>query len=65
MDALAHVVRVFRDDAVPHIKVSIDPKRDIDSMELDLILADLSTPAQTPGNSQSPDDMPALWEGMD
>ena len=41
MDALAHVVRVFRDDSVPHLKGSIDPKRDIESLELDLILADL------------------------
>ena len=41
MDALAHVVRVFRDDSVAHAKGSIDPKRDIESVELDLILADL------------------------
>ena len=41
MDALAHVVRVFRDDSVAHIKGSIDPPRDIASVELDLILADL------------------------
>src|SRR5205085_1924874 len=41
MDALAHVVRLFRDDSIPHVKVSIDPRRDIESVELDLILADL------------------------
>src|SRR3990172_5238590 len=41
MDALAHVVRVFRDDSVPHVKGSLDHQRDIASVELDLILADL------------------------
>jgi ribosome-binding ATPase len=41
MDALLHVVRVFRDDSVAHVKGSIDPKRDIADVELDLILADL------------------------
>lgn len=41
MDALLHVVRVFRDDSVAHIKGSIDPKRDIADVEFDLMLADL------------------------
>ena len=41
MDALAHVVRIFPDESVPHIKGNIDPQRDISSVELDLILADL------------------------
>ena len=41
MDAFAHVVRVFQDDSVPHIKTSIDPKRDIESVEIDMIIADL------------------------
>lgn len=41
MDALAHVVRLFPDESVPHLKGSIDPQRDISSVELDLILADL------------------------
>ena len=41
MDALAHVVRIFPDESVPHIQGNIDPQRDISSVELDLILADL------------------------
>jgi GTP-binding protein YchF len=41
MDAFAHVVRVFQDDSVAHIKSSIDPKRDIESVEIDMIIADL------------------------
>ena len=41
MDALAHVVRLFRNDAVPHIKGTIDSLRDISDVEFDLMVADL------------------------
>jgi GTP-binding protein YchF len=40
-DALVHVVRAFRDAAVPHPSGSIDPARDAQAMEEELILADL------------------------
>jgi len=40
-DALVHVVRAFRDEAVPHPAGSIDPGRDAQAMEDELILADL------------------------
>src|SRR6185436_1541009 len=40
-DALVHVVRAFRDEAVPHVKETIDPARDAQAMEDELILADL------------------------
>ena len=40
--ALLHVVRAFRDDAVPHPAESIDPGRDVRAMEDELILADLA-----------------------
>jgi hypothetical protein len=40
-DALLHVVRAFRDAAVPHPKSSIDPARDARTVEEELILADL------------------------
>jgi len=40
-DALLHVVRMFRDPAVPHPSGSIDPARDVRAMEDELILADL------------------------
>jgi ribosome-binding ATPase YchF (GTP1/OBG family) len=40
-DALVHVVRAFRDEAVPHAKETIDPARDAQAMEDELILADL------------------------
>jgi len=41
-DALVHVVRAFRDEAVPHPAGSIDPARDAQAMEDELILADLA-----------------------
>lgn len=41
-DALLHVVRVFENDAVPHPLLSIDPSRDIEQLELEFTLADLS-----------------------
>src|SRR5690606_9907180 len=40
-DALVHVVRAFRDPAVPHAAGSVDPARDAQAMEDELILADL------------------------
>jgi GTP-binding protein YchF len=40
-DALVHVVRAFRDESVPHPSGSIDPGRDAQAMEDELILADL------------------------
>jgi GTP-binding protein YchF len=40
-DALLHVVRMFRDPSVPHASGSVDPARDVRSMEDEVILADL------------------------
>jgi GTP-binding protein YchF len=41
-DALLHVVRMFRDPAVPHAAGSVDAARDVRTMEDEVILADLS-----------------------
>ncbi|HEU4400464.1 MAG TPA: redox-regulated ATPase YchF [Candidatus Polarisedimenticolia bacterium] len=41
VDAIAHVVRLFRDPEIVHSEGSIDPERDIATMEIELILADL------------------------
>jgi ribosome-binding ATPase len=40
-DALVHVVRAFSDPSVPHPSGSVDPARDAQAMEDELILADL------------------------
>jgi GTP-binding protein YchF len=41
VDAFAHVVRLFADESVPHEKGSVDPMRDVDDLETELILSDL------------------------
>jgi GTP-binding protein YchF len=43
IDAMVHVVRAFESDVVPHPDGSVDPLRDSKMLELELILADLST----------------------
>ncbi len=40
-DALAHVLRLFPSDTVPHEKGSVDPIRDLEDVETELILSDL------------------------
>jgi len=40
-EAQAHVVRLFEDPAVPHEGGALDPLRDIESVEIELILNDL------------------------
>jgi GTP-binding protein YchF len=40
-DALAHVLRVFESDTIPHEKGSVDPIRDLEDVETELILSDL------------------------
>ena len=42
LDALAHVVRAFEHDAVPHPAERIDPAADIEAMQLELTFADLA-----------------------
>ena len=43
VDAIAHVVRCFKDESIAHIEGNIDPKRDIETINLELILADLAS----------------------
>tara|TARA_Y100000590_G_scaffold470538_1_gene666151 strand:+ start:4702 stop:5802 length:1101 start_codon:yes stop_codon:yes gene_type:complete len=42
-DAIAHVVRCFEDDNVVHVDGSVDPIRDIEVIETELMLADLDS----------------------
>ena len=42
-DAIAEVVRIFEDSNVIHVDGSVDPKRDIEVINLELILADQQT----------------------
>jgi ribosome-binding ATPase len=41
VDAFAHVLRLFADETVPHEKGSVDPRRDLEDVETELILSDL------------------------
>ncbi|HWP39437.1 MAG TPA: redox-regulated ATPase YchF [Tepidisphaeraceae bacterium] len=47
MDAIIHVVRCFQSDQVPHHEGTIDPVRDIDTVQTELILADLESVANS------------------
>jgi len=40
-DALAHVLRLFESDVVPHEKGSVDPIRDMEDVDIELVLSDL------------------------
>ena len=41
VDAIAHVVRCFEDENISHVADTIDPLRDIDTIQTELCLADL------------------------
>lgn len=41
-DALLHVVRAFEDPNVPHIEETVDPARDLEILDTELILSDLT-----------------------
>ena len=43
VDAIAHVVRCFEDDDVTHVEGRIDPIADIETIETELMLADLDS----------------------
>ena len=42
-DAIAHVVRCFEDENITHVDGSIDPIRDIETINFELIFADIET----------------------
>lgn len=43
VDAIVHVVRCFEDDNIIHVEGSIDPLRDMETINLELIFADMDT----------------------
>ncbi len=42
-DAIAHVVRCFEDDDVIHVAGKVDPLEDVDTIDTELLLADVDT----------------------
>ena len=43
VDAIVHVVRCFENDDIVHVEGSVDPLRDIETINLELIFADMET----------------------
>jgi GTP-binding protein YchF len=43
MDGLVHVVRCFEDENIPHVDGNTDPVRDMETIRLELIFADMET----------------------
>ena len=43
VDAIVHVVRCFKSADIIHVEGSVDPRRDIDTINLELILSDLES----------------------
>ena len=43
VDAIVHVVRCFEDDNIIHVDGSVDPVRDMETINLELIFADMET----------------------
>jgi len=50
VDAIAEVVRIFEDSNIAHVSSKIDPIDDIETINLELILADLQTVAKRIAN---------------
>ena len=80
-DALLHVARAFEDPSVPHPDGDVDPARDLERLDLEFILADLSmvdrrlerlgssgrhgTPAEREANEREEVILRRLKEGLD
>ncbi len=47
VDAIVQVVRIFANDTITHVHDSVDPERDIEIIETELILADMATVDKT------------------
>lgn len=50
VDAIAQVVRVFEDGNITHVSGKVDPMSDVETINLELILADLQTVTKRIGN---------------
>jgi ribosome-binding ATPase len=52
-DAIAEVVRIFEDDNIIHVANKVDPVSDIETINLELILADMQSVTKRLGSLQS------------
>jgi hypothetical protein len=51
-DAIAEVVRIFEDPEIIHVEAEVNPLRDIETINLELVLADLQTVEKRLGSLQ-------------
>lgn len=51
-DAIAHVVRCFNDSNIVHVEGSVDPIRDIETIDTELVLCDLEAVLKKLSNTQ-------------
>jgi GTP-binding protein YchF len=72
VDAIIHVVRCFEDDSVAHVDGSVDPVRDVETINTELLLKDLETvekridtlePAAKKGDKEAAENLP-LFERL-
>ncbi len=62
---LCHVVRLFEDGDITHVDTSVDPVRDIQTIETELILSDLSTvDRQREPKGAAPKEDKIRWEAL-
>lgn len=40
-DAIVHIIRAFENDDVPHVNESVDPAKDLETVDMELLFADL------------------------
>jgi hypothetical protein len=72
VDAVMHIVRCFEDPNVAHVTGSVDPIRDIDIVEAELLLKDLETlervakrlRQEVKGKDRSASARLSAWEGL-
>ncbi len=69
VDAIIHVVRCFEDDSVAHVDGSVDPARDVETINTELLLKDLETvekridtlaPAAKKGDEEAAEKLPVF-----
>ena len=53
VDAIVHVVRCFDDENIIHVDGSVDPVRDMETINLELVFADLETLERRIGKAQT------------
>lgn len=52
VDAIIHVVRCFEDADITHVEGSVDPVRDIETIEIELMLADMDSVERQLNNAE-------------